>query len=289
VNALLISLRPRQWAKNVLVFAGVIFGGQLLDRASLVRAGVAFAVFCLLSSGVYLVNDVVDREADLRHPVKARRPIAAGTLPLPVAVIAALLLLIGGLAVAVAVDRAFGRIAFVYVMLMALYVGALKHVALLDVTVIAAGFVLRAWAGAVVVDVPPSRWLFVLTVLLSLFLSLSKRRAELLTLADAAGAHRRALTGYNATLLNALIALVTASTLVAYAWYTVSSETVVRFNTRQLLLTLPLPALGVGRYLYLVYSGAGGADPSEHLLSDWPLLASVALWVISVVIVIYGR
>jgi len=289
VNALLISLRPRQWAKNVLVFAGVIFGGQLLDRVSLVRAAVAFTVFCLLSSGVYLVNDVVDREADLRHPVKARRPIAAGALPLSAAVTAALLLLAGGLGAAVAMDGAFGEIAFLYVLLMALYVGALKHVVLLDVAVIATGFVLRAWAGAVVVHVPASRWLLVLTVLLSLFLSLSKRRSELLTLADGAGAHRRSLTSYNTTLLNALIALVTASTLVAYAWYTMSPETVVRFNTRRLLLTLPLPALGVGRYLYLVYSGAGGADPSEHLLSDWPLLASVALWVISVVIVIYGR
>ena len=289
MHALLISLRPRQWAKNLLVFAGVIFGGQLLDRVLLVRSGAAFIVFCLLSSGVYLVNDVVDREADLRHPVKARRPIAAGALPLPAAVIVALLLLFGGLAVGVAVDRAFGEVALLYVLLMALYVGALKRVALLDVTVIAVGFVLRAWAGAVVVHVSPSRWLLLVTVLLSLFLSLSKRRSELLTLADTAGAHRRALDGYNTTLLNTLIALVTASTLIAYAWYTVSPETVARFNTRRLLWTLPLPAFGVGRYLYLVYSGAGGADPSEHLLSDWPLLASVALWVISVVIVIYGR
>jgi 4-hydroxybenzoate polyprenyltransferase len=284
---LVISLRPRQWAKNVLVFAGVIFGGQLFDNASLGSAAIAFIVFCLLSSAVYLVNDVIDRDADRHHPLKARRPIAAGAVTVPVAAGAAAVLLVAGLAAAVGLDRPFAQIAVLYLVLMALYVGVLKHVVLVDVLVISAGFILRAWAGAVVVHVPVSRWLLVLTLLLAMFLSLSKRRSELLTLAGDASAHRRALVGYSAPLLNALIAVVTASTLIAYALYTVSPETVARFGTRRLFFTTPFPAFGIARYLYLVYLGTGGSDPSEHLLSDLPLLACVALWVISVVI--YGR
>jgi 4-hydroxybenzoate polyprenyltransferase len=286
---LLISLRPKQWAKNVLVFAGVIFGGQLLDRASVVAAAGAFVVFCLLSSAVYLVNDIIDRDADRRHPSKGRRPIAAGTLGVPVASGAAAVLLAAGMSVAFGLDRTFAEIASLYVLLMALYVGVLKHVVLLDVLVISAGFILRAWAGAAVVHVPVSRWLLTLTLLLAMFLSLSKRRSELLMLADDASAHRPALLGYSTALLNALIAVITAATLVAYALYTVSPETVARFSTRRLLLTIPFPAFGIARYLYLVYRGAGGSDPSEHLLSDRPLLACVAMWAAAVVIVIYYR
>jgi len=246
-------------------------------------------VFCLLSSGVYLVNDIVDRDGDRRHPTKARRPVAAGTLAVPVALAVAGVMLPESLAVAFLVDRTLSVIAVLYLLLMALYVGVLKHVVLLDVVVISAGFILRAWAGAAVVHVPVSPWLLILTLLLAMFLSLSKRRSELLILAGDAGAHRRTLLGYTATSLNALVALVTTATLIVYVFYTVSPETVARFNTRSLLWTLPFPAIGIGRYLYLVYRGAGGFDPSEHLLSDLPLLTCVALWVVAVVAIIYFR
>ena len=246
-------------------------------------------VFCVLSSAVYLVNDVVDRDADRHHPSKARRPIAAGTLAVTVALAAAALILLVSLVVAFRLDRTFAAIALLYVLLMALYVGVLKHVVLVDVIAISSGFMLRAWAGAAVVHVPVSRWLLILTLLLAMFLSLSKRRSELITLAHDASTHRPALLGYSATSLNVLIALVTASTLIAYALYTVSPETIERFGTRQLLFTLPLPAFGIARYLYLVYRGAGGSDPSEHLLSDWPLLTCVALWGVAVVGIIYRR
>ena len=286
---LLISVRPKQWAKNVLVFAGVIFGGQLLDRPSVVAAAAAFVGFCLLSSAVYLVNDIVDQDADRRHPLKALRPIAAGTLRVSTAAAASAVLVAAGLFIAFRLDRTFAEIAILYVVLMALYVGRLKHVVLVDVLVISAGFLLRAWAGAAVVHVPVSHWLLTLTLLLAMFLGLSKRRSELLSLADDASAHRRALLGYNVGLLDGLIATVAGSTVVAYVLYTVSAETVARFGTRRLLLTLPFPAVGIGRYLYLVYVGAGGSDPSEHLLSDLPLLTCVAFWVVAVGFIIYGR
>ena len=287
MSGLFASLRPKQWVKNVLVFAGLIFGGQLLHQSSLVRALGAFVVFCLLSSAVYLVNDVIDRPADRRHPSKSRRPIAAGKVGVRAALVAAALLLGAGLILALNLDSMFGAIALAYVVLMAVYVSGLKHVVIVDALVISAGFVLRAWGGAVVVHVPVSHWLLILTLLLAMFLSLSKRRAELATLTDGAVAHRRAFAGYSATVLDRAIAVVTASTVVAYGWYTVSSETVLRFGTKRLLLTLPLPLFGISRYLYLVYHGAGGSDPSEHLLSDWPLLACVGLWAIAVVVIIY--
>jgi 4-hydroxybenzoate polyprenyltransferase len=284
---ILRSMRPRQWAKNALVFAGVIFGGRLLDRSSLLAAVSAFAVFCLLSSAVYLINDSIDRHADRRHPFKARRPIAAGEVPVRVALIVAAILVIAGLAFAMSLGAAFGMISLLYVVLMALYVSVLKHAVVVDVLAISAGFAIRAWAGAVAVHVPVSRWLLILTVLLAALLSLIKRRAELVELAHDASDHRRALRGYSVKLLDRAIAIVTASTLVTYAVYTVSPDTTARFGTNRLLLTLPLPAFGMARYLYLVYHGAGGSDPSEHLLSDLPLLGCVGLWVLAAIAVIY--
>jgi 4-hydroxybenzoate polyprenyltransferase len=288
VSGLLISLRPKQWAKNFLVFAGLIFGGQLFHRSSLFRALAAFIAFCVLSSAVYLINDVIDRPADRRHPFKARRPIASGRLRPLVALIVATILLGSGLMLALRLDLIFGGIALAYVLLMGVYVSALKHVVILDALAISGGFVLRAWGGAAVIHVPVSHWLLTLTLSLAMFLSLSKRRAELVTLADDASAHRRTLAGYSERLLDGSIAIITVLTLVAYGLYTVSAETVARFGTNRLLFTLPLPILGVSRYLYLVYRGAGGSDPSEHLLSDLPLLACVGLWVVAVITIIYG-
>ncbi len=284
----LISLRPKQWAKNLLLFGGVVFGGRLGDRAQVLAAALAFVAFCALSSAVYLVNDILDRDADGKHPLKAARPIASGRLSVPAAITAAAALATIGLICAVALDRALAEIAVFYIVLMALYLGALKHVVLVDALAISAGFMLRAWAGAAVVHVPANGWLLVLTMLLAMFLSLSKRRSELLTLAGDAHAHRRALVGYNVVALNGLIGVTTAATLIAYALCTVSAETVARFGTRRLLLTLPFPFFGILRYLNLVYRGAGGGDPSEQLLSDRSLLACVGIWIVAVVAIIYG-
>jgi 4-hydroxybenzoate polyprenyltransferase len=289
VRELVVSLRPRQWAKNLLVFAGLIFGRRLLDVTSVVLATAAFGVFCALSSAVYLVNDIIDRPADRRHPLKALRPIASGAVSVRLAWIVAIVLEVSSLTFAFSLDLKFGAIALAYAALMALYVCVLKHVVVIDVVAIALGFVLRAWGGAAVIHVPVSRWLLIVTLFLAMFLSLTKRRAELVALGDAAVAHRRVLEAYNfSNLLDVMIAVVTAATLVAYALYTVSPETAARFGTTRLFFTLPFPLFGVARYLALVYRGRGGADPSEHLLTDGPLLGSVALWVAAVAAIIYG-
>jgi 4-hydroxybenzoate polyprenyltransferase len=288
VLSLVRSLRPSQWTKNLIIFAALMFGQRLQDVRSVLYAVGAFAVFCILSGVVYLLNDVADRETDRSHPTKRHRPVASGDLPVPVALMAAAVL--GALALAAAfwLRPAFGVVGAIYVGLLALYSGPLKHIVIIDVLTIAIGFVLRAAAGAIVIDVPISHWLLFLTILLALFLALSKRRHELVLLADGATSHRRILGEYTPYLLDQMIAVVTASTLVAYAIYTVSPETVEKFHTQLLGLTLPFPLYGIFRYLYLVHTKDGGGSPAEMLLNDRPLLLCVALWAIAVGCIIYG-
>ena len=288
-RALLISLRPHQWTKNLLVFAGLLFGQRLLDAGALLHSLVAFAVFCALSSAVYLFNDVADREADRQHPLKASRPIASGALAVSTAIAVAVALTIVALGVSLGyVGRNFGLVAVAYLALQGLYSKWLKGVVIIDVLTIAAGFVLRAAAGAVAIDVPISQWLLVVTVLLALFLALSKRRHEIVLLADGAISHRAILGEYNPYLLDQMISVVTSSTLVAYAFYTISPETQQRFHTGLLGLTLPFPLYGIFRYLYLVHRKDLGGNPSDLLLTDRPLLVCVALWAIAVIAIIYG-
>jgi 4-hydroxybenzoate polyprenyltransferase len=289
VASLLTSLRPRQWTKNLIIFAGLLFGQRLTDPVSVARAAAAFAVFCVLSGVVYLVNDVVDREADRQHPVKAKRPIASGELSPAAALTAAGVLGAVGLGSAYALGTGFGHVALAYLGLLALYSGPLKHIVIVDALTIAVGFVLRAVAGAVVIHVPISHWLLVLTVQLALFLALAKRRHELVELAGQATNHRASLGEYTPDLLDQLLAIVAASTLIAYAIYTISPETVAKFGTDWLGLTLPFPIYGIFRYLYLVLRRADGGNPSETLLTDRPLLGCVALWGLAVIVIIYVR
>ena len=286
---LLHSLRPEQWTKNLIVFAGLIFGLELFDHSAVVRAVVAFGVFCALSGVVYVINDIMDREADRRHPLKARRPIASGALSPAVAGGAAAVLAVAALTVAFALGVRFGAVALAYVLLQSAYSGPLKHVVILDVLAIAIGFVLRAAAGAVAIDVPISHWLLVVTILLALFLALSKRRHELVLLASNATEHRPILGEYSPYLLDQMISVVTASTLVAYIFYCISPETVQKFGTDMLGLTIPFPLYGIFRYLYLVHRREGGGSPSQMLLNDRPLLVCVALWVLAVVVIVYLR
>ena len=286
--SLVLSLRPSQWTKNLIIFAALMFGQRLQDVESVLYAVAAFAIFCTLSGVVYLLNDVADRESDRRHPIKQHRPIASGAVPVRVALAAAAVLGTAALLAAFWLRPAFGVIGTTYVALLALYSGPLKHIVIIDVLTIAIGFVLRAAAGAVVIEVPISHWLLFLTILLALFLALSKRRHELVLLADGATSHRRILEEYTPYLLDQMISVVTASTLVAYAIYTVSPETVEKFNTRMLGLTLPFPLYGIFRYLYLVHQKEGGGSPAEMLLNDRPLLTCVALWAVAAAFVIYG-
>jgi len=285
---LLVSARPTQWTKNLVVFAGLIFGEQLLNPEAAGTATLAFAAFCVLSSAAYLVNDVRDREADRLHPLKSRRPIASGVLAPGAALGAAAVLAGAGLGAAFWISAGFGAVALGYLTLLAAYTATLKHHVILDVLTLSAGFVLRAAGGAVAIDVPVSRWLLLLTLLLALFLALSKRRAELVALADDAKGHRPSLAEYSPYLLDQMISVVTASTLLAYAFYTISPDTALRFGTEDLIFTVPFPLYGIFRYLYLVHRRDGGGNPSEHLLTDRPLLVCVALWGAAVILILYG-
>ena len=244
-------------------------------------------MFCVLSSVVYLVNDIADRDSDRRHPLKARRAIASGALPVAIAVQAALALGTVGLAAAYLIGPRFAAVAAAYLVLQLLYSGALKHIVIIDVLTIAIGFVLRAAAGAVAVHVEISHWLLVCTILLALFIGLAKRRHEIVLLAGSATSHRPILDEYSAYLLDQMIGVVTASTLITYVFYTVSPETQAKFGTDWLGLTIPFPLYGIFRYLYLVHRRDGGGSPADLLLTDRPLLTCVALWALVVALIIY--
>jgi 4-hydroxybenzoate polyprenyltransferase len=284
---LLIASRPGQWTKNLLVFAGLLFGMRLFDAPAVLEALAAFGIFCGLSSAVYLINDIVDRQSDRRHPLKANRPIASGALPVSIALRAAITLGMAMMAASLTLGWRFTTVAASYLALQGLYSGPLKHIIIIDVLTLAGGFVLRAIAGAVAVDVGFSHWLLVCTTLLAVFVGLAKRRHEVVLLADTAASHRPILGEYSAYLLDQMIAVVTASTLIAYVFYTVSPETQQKFGTAWLGVTIPFPLYGIFRYLYLVHRRAGGGSPADLFLTDRPLLICVALWALAVAILIY--
>ena len=285
LRSLLISMRPRQWTKNLIVYMALIFSVgdawhvrevdswlPLLGRASL-----ALALFCLVSSADYLVNDVRDRETDRLHPTKRRRPIAAGVLSPKAALGWASLLSLGGLGGMFALDLRAGGVVAGYIVLMLAYSFYLKHAVLLDIMTIAAGFVLRAMIGALVIDVPISPWLYVMTALGALFLAINKRRSELLLLDEQANQHRATLGEYTPDLLNQLAATVTASTLIAYGLYTFTADNLP--ENHSMMLTIPFVLYGIFRYLFLVHARNQGGSPEEVLLKDWPLLLDILLWV----------
>jgi 4-hydroxybenzoate polyprenyltransferase len=288
LGALAVSLRPRQWVKNLFVFAGLVFGGKLLDPQAGALALATFAVFCALSGVVYLINDVADRERDRLHPAKRERPIASGRLPVGRAAAAAVVLLVAGLAAGLAIGGPVALAATGYVLLLTAYSAWLKHVVIVDVLVVAGGFVLRAAAGALAIGVEISGWLLICTILAALFLALGKRRHEYLTLGEEAAQHRPILAQYDAGLLDQMIAVVTASMVTAYALYTMSPETVARFHTRWLAVTLPFVLYGIFRYLYLLYRRQMGGSPSELFLDDPPLRLNMLLWILAVLLIIYG-
>jgi 4-hydroxybenzoate polyprenyltransferase len=287
VTGLVVSLRPRQWVKNLFLFAGLVFGQKLFTPA-VWTAGAAFLIFCGLSGAVYLLNDVADRGRDRLHPDKRHRPVAAGHLSVPAAVTAAIVLIVAGLAVSVWLSRGFALAAIGYVALLTAYSAWLKHLVIVDVLVVAIGFVLRAVAGALAVQVAISGWLLICTFLIALFLALGKRRHEVLSLEGAAPQHRAILAEYSAALLDQMIAVVTASTVTAYALYTMSPETVAKFHTALLPATLPFVLYGIFRYLYLLYQRHLGGNPSDAVLRDRALLLNTLLWMGSVLLIIYG-
>ncbi len=284
--AFLQSLRPRQWTKNAFVFAALVFDRQLTHPVALKRTLAGFGLFCLLSGAVYLLNDIVDREADRRHPRKRQRPIASGRLPLGWAWSGFVVLLSVTFALAWWLSPRFFGVAGAYFALNLAYSFYLKHVPIVDVLIIAAGFVLRVQAGVVLIHVQRfSPWLYVVTTLLALFIGFGKRRAELTLLETSAGDHRRVLDGYTLPFLDQLIIITSATTIMAYSLYTFSAPNLP--PNHAMMLTIPFVVYGIFRYLYLVQVEGRGGAPEEALLTDRPLQIALALWGVAVLIVFY--
>lgn len=286
ILALLVSLRPKQWTKNLLLFAGLLFTLDQHHTAGQFRdAALGFVLFSLLSSVVYLVNDLADRESDRRHPKKCRRPIAAGELSPPLAVAAAVVLAVIGLVGAFALGARFGSIALLYFSLTFAYSFKLKHVVLLDVLVLAAGFVFRAIAGAFVINVSISSWLILCTLMLALFLGLSKRRAELLSVQQSGTkGTRRILEEYSPAMLDQMIVIVTSACLMSYALYTVTSPAAQAHH--YLMATIPFVIYGIFRYLYLMHRHSLGESPDAVLLEDRPMLINILLWGLTTALIV---
>jgi 4-hydroxybenzoate polyprenyltransferase len=276
VRAALVAMRPRQWSKNLLVFAGLVFAAKLGDASRWVEALAAFAAYCAISSAAYLVNDVRDREDDRLHPVKRARPIARGELSPR----AALGLAAALAAVALALVATLGPVSVAFLLafaaLQAGYTLALKHIVLLDVLAIGALFVIRAAAGAAAVDVRISPWLLLCTALLALFLALAKRRGELVLVGARQAPGRPVLEGYSLELVDQLVAIVASSTVLAYSVYTLTAR-----DSKALLATVPFVIFGVFRYLLLVHRDDVGEEPEQVLLTDVPIILAVAGWIVS--------
>ncbi|MBM3314917.1 decaprenyl-phosphate phosphoribosyltransferase [candidate division WOR-3 bacterium] len=296
VVGLITSLRPKQWTKNLLVFAALIFSKKLFpgsaswDPDGLWLTFLAFVSFCLASGAVYLVNDVADRQSDRLHPQKRLRPIAAGRVPVAVALAAAVGCAVASHAIGFWLDWRFGAVITGYTAMQLGYTFRLKRVVVLDVMIVAAGFALRAISGTFVVHVDLSPWLFVCAILLALFLALAKRRHELLFLEGGGISHRSVLGKYSEPLLDQMMAVATSATVIAYCLYTLAEETRAKFGTEWLILTVPFVLYGIYRYLYLVYRKEQGGAPEKVLLTDLPLLIDIVLYLASVALILsFGK
>jgi 4-hydroxybenzoate polyprenyltransferase len=281
------SMRPAQYAKNTFVFAAIIFSGHLFDQPALLRTLGAFAALCLCASAAYLYNDVRDREQDRNHPVKRERPIASGAVPVGLAVTLATVFAAGGLGLAFAINQKTGFTVLGYVILTTAYSLMLKHVVIVDVLAVAAGFVLRVIIGAEAIAVEFSSWLVLCTFLLALFLGFGKRRNEIVLLEGNAQSHRRILGEYSVPFLDMMMAVVTAGTMMSYVLYTMDPATLARFHGKQPIYTSVFVLYGIFRYLYLIHQKRSGGNPTEALYSDRGLQLAALLWVLSVVILRY--
>lgn len=274
-RAVLISMRPRQWTKNLAVFAPLFFSQNVFVHRLFINAILTVAAFCFLSSAIYIFNDLIDREKDRLHPVKQNRPIASGSLSLAWASILVPVLALAAMCILWSVSASAFHGGLCYLALQLFYTVIIKRIAILDVIAIASGFVIRVATGAMAVFVPISNWLYICTFMLALFLGFSKRRAELITLESSAGDHRKILTQLSIPLLNQIISIVTAATIVSFALYTMSEETIHRFGNDGLKFTIPCVIYGMFRYLYLIYCKNEGGSPELLLLTDIPLLLSI--------------
>jgi len=282
-------MRIQQWIKNFFIFAPLIFSGHLFNVHDLLLTMAGFFVLSFASSAIYLFNDVVDMEKDKLHPEKSHRPIPSGKLKPGIAIFTFLVVAILCLNAAYIINPYFGLIVLIYMVMNILYSFWLKQLVILDVMTISVGFVLRVIAGAIIINVPTSEWLIICTMLLSLFLGFSKRRSELVLLENLANAHRSVLTHYSSHFLDQMIGIVTASTVMSYALYTISEETIIKFGTKNLIYTVPFVLYGIFRYLYLVHKKHEGGNPTQAVLTDIPIIVNVILWVMVSSVIIYWR
>ena len=286
LRALIKSMRIRQWTKNAFVLAAVVFDRQLGNQTAVLKSLAGFILFCLLSSSVYLINDVLDAPADRQHPEKRNRPIASGKLPVSVAITAAIVMIVVTIPAAFLLSVNFGWVTLAYFLINLAYSNWLKHIPLVDVMIIAAGFVLRVAGGVMLVVVERfSPWLYVVTTLGALYIGFGKRRSELALLEKEANSHRRVFDGYTIPLLDQLILIVSSTTIIAYSLYTFSAPNLP--TNHSMMLTIPFVLYGVFRYLYLIQVKQSGGAPEELLLTDRPLQAAIALWGIAILIIFY--
>jgi 4-hydroxybenzoate polyprenyltransferase len=288
-TALLEAMRPKQWVKNVFVLAGLVFAGQLFDSTACTRAFVCFLLFCSASSAVYLMNDIFDRSNDLHHPIKCLRSIPSGRLPVPAAAAAALLLAAGAIAGSFALSRVTFLIVMLYLASSAGYTSGLKRIFILDVLIVASGFVLRAAAGAAAVGAEISPWLICCTFLLALYLALGKRRNELTLLGESARQHRDNLGSYSVPLLDSWLTALSGATIVCYALYTQSPRTVQNFHTTNLLYTVPFVIYALFRYQHLVLRQNAGGDPGSSLVRDRGMVIAILGWAVVAAFIVYAR
>lgn len=287
LKACVLALRPQQWVKNTLVFGALVFSHSLLDWSAIRLSMSAFFLFCVASSGIYLLNDLRDLEQDRRHPTKRLRPLASGAVNPSIAFVMMGVFLVGSLAGSFLLRAEFGFILLLYGVLNGAYSFGLKRLVIVDVMVVALGFVLRAIAGAVVIGVATSPWLILCTLTLALLVGFGKRRHELSLLGGDAQAHRASLEGYSLPFLDMMMGISGATAVVTYSLYTLASETVARVGTHNLVLTVPWVMYGIFRYLYLVHQRREGGDPSHLFVSDPPTLVNALLWTATVCLVIY--
>lgn len=281
-------MRPRQWTKNVIVYAGIVFDGQLFVADSFLRVTASFILLCLISSTIYIINDVVDIESDRQHPKKRYRAIPSGQISIPAALAAAFALILVSVGGAALFSPQLAFILIAYLILHLLYSWRLKHMVILDLLTVAAGFVLRVAAGVVVIHVQAfSPWLYACTALLALFLIIGKRRQELIELGAGAGSIRVTLDSYTLPLLDDMLRMVMTSTLIAYLLYTIESPSVLLAGTNLSLVTVPFVLYALWRYLYLIHVEGEGSAPDEVLLKDRPLQVSILLWGLSFVLILY--
>ena len=287
-RAMALSLRPQQWVKNLLVFGGLVFSRSMSDPVAVLHSVHAFLLFCFAASSIYLLNDVHDIEEDRRHPTKRLRPVAAGVINRATAIGVMLILAIGSVASAFTINRTFGGVLAVYVLMNVAYSLKLKQVVILDVMLIAFGFVLRAIGGAVAIGVPASSWLVLCTLTLALLVGFGKRRNELAVLQGNAKEHRSNLEEYSQPFLDLMMTISGGAAVVMYALYTTASASTGRAGSPLLSLTTPFVMYGIFRYLYLVHRQSEGGDPSKLFVTDRPFLANGVLWVLACCLAIYG-